>query len=361
MSYAAERWARAQVAGNARAKAVLLELAHCLNKDTGLCYPSVARIAKVTELKADTVYTAIAHLVERGLIRKITSIGTSSRYEFVGFIPSEWPVEKEDDPNQKSGHPHKQGTTVNVVPPKSWHPRKRDATYHENGVPTHPVNVGPTYPVNGVQTGNMNREYEQGKEQGINAPAKNSPVESPCLNTNPNPPSLFAEDEPPLPFDDVPPIDDEPEGFFDHEADLLPEADPDLPQIATEAQPGPESEESEESEEGKPKAKAKRKVSNDRGCVLPFETLPDDWRGDGDELAPELDPDKCWVEFKDFWRGVPGAKGRKAGVDGWHRTWRNYLRKMADWKPKRLLKEKTAQSVLASKKKEYEGWLTRTI
>lgn len=346
MSYAAERWARAQVAGNARAKAVLLELAHCLNKDTGLCYPSVARIAKVTELKADTVYMAIAHLVERGLIRKITSIGTSSRYEFVGFIPSEWPVEKEDDPNQKSGHPHKQGTPVNVVPPKSGHPRKRDATY--------PVNGGPTYPVNGVQTGKMNREDEQGIEQGISAPAKNSPADKPRVDTNPNP-TLFTEDEPPLPFDDVPPLDD-PEGLFEPEADL-PEADPDLPVIAPEAQPGPES---EEIEEGKPKAKAKRKAS-DRGCVLPFETLPEEWRGDADELAPELDPDKCWVEFKDYWRGVPGAKGRKAGVKGWRLTWRNNLRKLAEWNPKRLLKEKTAQSVLEAKKKEYEGWLTGTI
>lgn len=154
----------------------------------------------------------------------------------------------------------------------------------------------------------------------------------------------------------MPPIDDEPEGLFEPEADL-PEADPDAPVIATEAQPGPES---EESEEGKPKAKAKRKAS-DRGCVLPFETLPDEWRKDGDELAPELDPDKCWVEFKDYWRGVPGAKGRKAGVDGWRLTWRNNLRKLAEWKPQRLMKEKNAQSVLAAKKKEYEGWLTRTI
>lgn len=50
-------------------------------------------------------------------------------------------------------------------------------------------------------------------------------------------------------FEDVPPLDDT-EVLFDHEADL-PEADPDAPVIAPEAQPGPES------EEGKPKRKRK--------------------------------------------------------------------------------------------------------
>lgn len=159
MSYAAERWARAQVAGNTRAKAVLLELAHCLNKDTGLCYPSAARIAKVTELKTDTVYAAIGHLVERGLIRKIAMSGTSSRYELIGFNPSDWPDEKDGEPTPKTRVPRKRGNPETGVP-----------TYPETGVPAYPETGVPTYPETGVLTGNMNREYEQGMEQGIAAP-----------------------------------------------------------------------------------------------------------------------------------------------------------------------------------------------
>lgn len=180
------------------------------------------------------------------------------------------------------------------------------------------------------------------------------PQESHPLHETEGVARLLPTDEPPLPFDDVPPLDD-PEGLFEPEADL-PEADPDAPVIATEAQPGPESEEGTEAKE---KPKGKRKAS-DRGCTIPFATLPDEWRKDADKLAPKLDPDLCWVEFYDYWRGVPGAKGRKAGVEGWRRTWCNHLRKMADWEPKRLLKKQTAQSVLAAKKKEYAGWLTGT-
>lgn len=143
MSYAAERWARAQVAGNARAKAVLIELANCFNEGTGLCCPSAASIARVTELKADTVFSAIAHLVRCGLIRKATSVGTSNRYILVGFNPDEWPAKKDDKPTPKTWHPRKRGTPENGVP-----------TYHENGVTP--------YPEFGVLTGNRNREEEQG-------------------------------------------------------------------------------------------------------------------------------------------------------------------------------------------------------
>ena len=112
MSYAAERWARAQVAGNARAKAVLIELANCFNEGTGLCCPSAASIARVTELKAVTVFSAFDHLVRCGLIRKATSVGTSNRYILVGFNPDEWPAKKDDKPTPKTGHPRKRGRSL---------------------------------------------------------------------------------------------------------------------------------------------------------------------------------------------------------------------------------------------------------
>lgn len=402
MSYEAGRWARAHTLvldRDSTALAVLKELADDFRDIDGCC-----RIGSYKELalylgikKPDTVSAAVARLSALGLVSAsnivVGNCIVGTRFELVGYRKSDWPADRQGQPvwiefavsfgmepqpwwpkldkNEKADNPQKTEVPRKTdVPQKTGDPRKTELRHPKNGegVPqktgdgspenrgTVPQKTGEGTPKNGSPYTHIRHIRQITNRYELSAPEKNSTGETPCLDTNPNPTSLFAEDEPPLPFEDVPPLDD-PEGLFEPEADL-PEADPDSPVIATEAQPGPESEESEESEEGKPKAKRK---ASDRGCVLPFETLPDEWRKDGDELAPELDPDKCWVEFKDFWRGVPGAKGRKAGVDGWHRTWRNYLRKMADWKPKRLLKEKTAQSVLASKKKEYEGWLTRTI
>ena len=198
MSYAAERWARAQVAGNARAKAVLIELANCFNERTGLCCPSAASIARVTELKADTVFSAIAHLVRCGLIRRSTSVGASNRYILVGFNPDEWPAKKDDKPTPKTGHPRKRGTP-------------------ENGVPTYPENGVTPYPEFGVLTGNRNREEEQGN---VVTPALEKPTTKtgyPENGVGPSPDdwaSLLSE---------TAPSDDVPTGLFD---DMPPEPEP---------------------------------------------------------------------------------------------------------------------------------------
>lgn len=86
MSYNAERWARMQKAGNSRAKQVLIELAHCLNSETGLCCPSIAFLHEITELKEDTIMSAIKHLEGAGLVRK-KRVGYKNRYQLVGFDP----------------------------------------------------------------------------------------------------------------------------------------------------------------------------------------------------------------------------------------------------------------------------------
>ncbi len=90
MSYAAERWARAQTVGDARAKQVLIELAHCVNSRTGLCNPGREYLHVVTELKLSTISAATTRLEKLGFIRKIGSKGVSLRYEFPKFNPAEW-------------------------------------------------------------------------------------------------------------------------------------------------------------------------------------------------------------------------------------------------------------------------------
>ena len=288
MSYAAERWARAQVAGNARAKAVLIELANCHNGDTGLCCPSAARIARITELKTDTVYAAIAHLVERGLIRKSTSVGASNRYVLVGFNPDEWPAGKDGEPTPKSGYPKKRGTP-------------------ENGVPTYPENGVPTYPENGGQTGNMNREVKQGKEQGREqgsfspAFACDAPAEGVAHKTGVTPSpddwaSLLAE---PAPVED------------DYPADLFSDVDPATAKVPA---PKPRTNARTSSSSTSSRAKPKRLCPFDLDAVI-----PDDWR---DAFAADYPTLDLAAEFRKF-VGWHVAKGNTYA--DWKAAFRNWL------------------------------------
>ena len=159
MSYAAERWARSQVAGNARAKAVLIELAHCLNGRTGQCTPSVAYLSRVTELKPDTITKATNDLQDRGLITKTvikTKSGRSCSYRLIGFVHSEWDIHENEDIPENGGIPDSAGTYT-----------------PENVVTGNPKNGVTHTPENGDRTGNKNREIEQGSrtENVVPAPA----------------------------------------------------------------------------------------------------------------------------------------------------------------------------------------------
>jgi hypothetical protein len=62
----------------------------------------------------------------------------------------------------------------------------------------------------------------------------------------------------------------------------------------------------------------------DRGSRLPADwALPDTWRSWCVEHRPDLNPDQVADTFADYWRGIAGAKGRKAD---WFATWRNWCR-----------------------------------
>ncbi len=61
-----------------------------------------------------------------------------------------------------------------------------------------------------------------------------------------------------------------------------------------------------------------------RGARLPHETLPAEWREWACANRPDLHPEQTFDAFRDYWRGVPGAKGTKLD---WAGTWRTWCRK----------------------------------
>ena len=156
MSYAAERWARSQTVGNSTAKAVLRELAFYHNGPTGLCCPSVSKIARVLEVKkADTITAAIKRLEEGGFISREfirdpeTGQILRTEYALIGFVASEWVSSKNQDTS-----PENRGTV----------PQKRGRGSPEKG--------GEGSPENQDVTGNKNREIEQGSRTRNSLPAQ---------------------------------------------------------------------------------------------------------------------------------------------------------------------------------------------
>lgn len=163
MSYAAERWARSQTVGNSTAKAVLRELAFYHNGQTGLCCPSVSKIARVLEVKkADTITAAIKRLEEGGFISREfirdpeTGQILRTEYALIGFVASEWVRFNNQDtsPEDQGTSPENRGTV----------PQKRGRGSPEKG--------GEGSPENQDVTGNRNREIEQGSRTGNSLPAQ---------------------------------------------------------------------------------------------------------------------------------------------------------------------------------------------
>ena len=147
MSYAAERWARAQRVGNARAKQVLVELANCHNGKTGKCTPGIKYLHEVTELKEDTISTATNFLQSKGFIKKTyvaVEKGRAISYELLGFNPQEWERKKTED------------STENGLTPNRGNPESVGTP--ETGATDSPENGGTGTPEFGGETGNKNRE-----------------------------------------------------------------------------------------------------------------------------------------------------------------------------------------------------------
>lgn len=143
MSYAAERWARAQRVGNARAKQVLVELANCHNGKTGKCTPGIKYLHEVTELKEDTISTATNFLQSKGFIKKTyvaVEKGRAISYELLGFNPQEWERKKTED-STENGLTQNRGNPESVGPP-------------ETGATDSPENGGTGTPEFGGETGN---------------------------------------------------------------------------------------------------------------------------------------------------------------------------------------------------------------
>ena len=96
----------------------------------------------------------------------------------------------------------------------------------------------------------------------------------------------------------------------------------------------------------RPAAKTKR------GTRLDQKSLPDHWRQWLAESEPDLDPDKVFEEFRDYWIAVPGAKGVKLD---WFATFKNSVRSMPDFKRKNFRRKSEADKVKPASYEEIQA------
>ena len=282
MSYAAERWARSQTVGNSTAKAVLRELAFYHNGQTGLCCPSVSKIARVLEVKkADTITAAIKRLEEGGFISREfirdpeTGQILRTEYALIGFVASEWVSSKNQgtSPEDQGTPPEDQGTSPEN---QGTSPENRGTVPQKRGRGS-PEKGGEGYPENQDVTRNKNKEEEQGIGTGNSLPAQ-----APWETTD----QLSA---------DVKKIE-------------------------------------------------KPKKTVDRGSRLSITELPDDWKAFAEQEEPDLDPKRLFENFKDYWNGLSGAKAIKKDWKGTWRNFVRSFHNAEDWKRRPMLKRAPTHS-----------------
>lgn len=102
-------WALEQSTGSVTRKAVLLCLANRTNSDTGLCCPSINRVAQETELHRATVIRALSDLETAGLIQKVeryreNGANTSNEYRFPSLSVRP-PLVAQSDPPSRVARP----------------------------------------------------------------------------------------------------------------------------------------------------------------------------------------------------------------------------------------------------------------
>jgi hypothetical protein len=98
-----------------------------------------------------------------------------------------------------------------------------------------------------------------------------------------------------------------------------------------------------------------------RGAEARGTRLPDGWRPDeaglayaAGQLGMNVDPERELDRFRDYWRAVPGAKGRKMD---WPATWRNWVRRAAENLPRKAHERPHTDAKFASRQANHAAAL----
>ena len=188
MSHEASRLAWLTTEPQHGARLVLLALADSHNASTGLCCPSVARLASMTRLERKAVIRGLAELERLGVIGTERKNGCGSRYKLHFLDQSQngtgdkmGPVPKRDGTGDKMGRDRSQNGTRN---------RERTGKEPGNGLVEQPAECQPNTPAAGSQDEPASTEPTPDKpspspECPPDAPEPDSAVITPSEKKNP--------------------------------------------------------------------------------------------------------------------------------------------------------------------------------
>lgn len=132
MSFRATNWAfETSLAGDHKAKLILIALANNADDEKFQCWPSVNYLAKRCEMGRSTVYRCIIHLSKLGLIhheKRRNTIGVPRQPLFTLHVPSLVPIGDYIVP--PLGHPNPTGGTSNE--PSLNHHKERGKNLNSN-------------------------------------------------------------------------------------------------------------------------------------------------------------------------------------------------------------------------------------
>lgn len=292
MSYFAGRWARAHtlvLSRDSTALAVLKELADDYREDLERC-----RIDSYKELamnlgikKPATVSEAVARLSALGLVRASSIISgrcvVGTKFELVGYEKKEWPESR-------------QGKSVWVeialargIEPQPWWP-----------------SVGP------IQKKGVLRKTDDPQKTEV-VRKTDDPTPKNGIGVLRKTDEGYAEKRNPL-TGDKQGITNNDERSYARARDFSSEKTEEQPVAASAQKP----------------------------TTFPHDTLPDDWRDFCEREAPDIDPQRAFDEFRDYWISVDGRK------NDWTAAWRNRIRgyrNAPDWKRTPVLKRTTGRTV----------------
>ena len=275
MGYLSAFKVRMSSMSNRTHKDVLESLAAIKNETTFECYPSTERIAQVSCVNDRLVRIALKELEACGLISMHQSPG-SRRRDFVLHLDRLPPPifskeESEESALQESALHKGTGSPCRKV----------------QGTPVGKCNF-PLYETTAKQG------IEQGREQGTEQVSSYGAIEN------------------------APPPTDSDLEAMEALQTLFPDSEP----VTT----PPRAEKTK-------KREPEKRTASKRGTRLTLEALPPEWAQWLTREATDIDHEKAWSDFHDYWIAVPGAKGVKLD---WFATFRNFARSMPAWKREQL-------------------------
>lgn len=300
MSIKAIDWAKSVKAGGAGAKLALLLLADHMNEKTNECFPSIPTLAIEMECSENTVRSALKKLRERGLVTWVRR-GNGETVERTDYVLSigggealQRPPSKIEPPSNSEG----EGVQILNPPPSNFE--------------------GPP-----LQILNPKQEVETGNETGrLNSKAHASR----SLPVAPPPPGF--DDEAEAEWNDLTAraaleADSMREDVFSPDAQTPIENIEILNATASDSIFGTNTP-TKDQNAAERKSEAISKPKRRKRVALTLTELPIDWRIYCEKTAPELDPDRVWDDFSDFWQN----RAKDPLCVDWSRAWQNNIRKL---------------------------------